>query len=210
MTRRALFVSLLAFAAVVAVIAFARPMPTVSAADGPEYISQKGCKKCHFKQHRSWKKTVHAKALDILKPGERAEAKTKAGQDPNKDYSTDPACLKCHVTGYGEPGGYPAYKEGWSEDEQKLAKNNAGVGCEACHGKGSLYSPYKKDNEEYKQADIVKLGLILPVSAANCTGCHNKDNPNAGDDYVFDFEAGKNNVDAVHEHLPLKFDHADD
>ncbi len=207
MTRRALLISLLALTAVVAVIAFSRPVPTACAADGAEYVSQKGCKKCHFKQHRSWKKTVHANALDTLKPGERAEAKTKAGLDAAKDYTADPACLKCHVTGYGQPGGYPEYKAAFSEDEAKLAKDNGGVGCESCHGAGSLYGPYKKDNEEYKRPDVVKLGLIVPVTADNCTGCHNSESPTQPDDYVFDFEKAKADAAAIHEHLPLKYEH---
>ena len=52
---------------------FARPEPQACAAEGAEFLSQKGCKKCHFKQAKSWKKTVHAKAMDNLKPGAAAE-----------------------------------------------------------------------------------------------------------------------------------------
>jgi len=207
MSRRAILLPLLACAAVLAVLAFSRPAPVACAADGAEFISQKGCKKCHFKQASSWKKTVHANAMDTLKPGEAADAKTKAGLDPNADYTKDPKCLKCHTTGYGQPGGYPAYKDAWSEDEQKLAKDNDGVGCEACHGAGSLYAPYKKDHEDYKRPDVAKLGLETPVTAENCTGCHNKESPTAGDDYAFDFEKMKANGEAIHEHIPLKHEH---
>ena len=207
MSRRAILVPLLALAGVLAVLAFARPAPQACAAEGAEFLSQKGCKKCHFKQAKSWKKTLHAKAMDHLKPGESAEAKTKAGLDPAKDYTKDPACLKCHVTGYGQTGGYPEVKDAWSEDEAKLAKNNAGVGCEMCHGAGSKYSPYKKDHEDYKRADVVALGLVIPVTADNCTGCHNADSPTVGEDYVFDFEKMKTNADAIHEHVELKSEH---
>ncbi len=207
MSRRAILVPLLALAGVLAVLAFARPEPVACAADGADFLSQKGCKKCHFKQAKSWKKTVHAKALDCLKPGANAEAKTKAGLSVDTDYTKDPKCLKCHVTGYGQTGGYPEVKDAWNEDEQKLAKNNGGVGCESCHGAGSKYGPYKKDHEEYKRADVVALGLAVPVTADNCTGCHNKNSPTGPKPYVFDFEKMKANAEAIHAHVPLKHEH---
>ena len=95
-------------------------------------------------------------------------------------------------------------KDAWSEDEQKLAKNNAGVGCESCHGAGSLYSPYKKENEEYSRTEIEKLGLNWKITAENCTSCHNEESPTYKE---FDFEARVKDVDAIHEHLPLKHNH---
>ena len=179
----------------------------VAQEDAPTYVGSDACKKCHFKQHRSWKKTVHAKALQSLKPGVKVEEKMAAGLDGEKDYTTDPSCLECHVTGYAKPGGYPAYRADWSDDEIKLAKNNAGVGCESCHGPGSLYSPYKKENEQYKRAEIEKLGLNWRLQAENCTRCHNQKSPTYKE---FDFEARVKDMDAIHEHLPLKHDHADD
>ena len=207
MSLRAIFTSVLALVGVLAILAFSRPEPLACAAEGGDFLSQKGCKKCHFKQARSWKKTVHAKAMDTLKPGAAAEAKTKAGLDPQMDYTKDPACIKCHVTGYGQTGGYPELKDAWSDEEQTLAKNNGGVGCEACHGAGSKYSPYKKEHEDYKTADVVALGLMTPVTAGNCTGCHNTESPTAGEGYVFDFETMKANAEAIHAHVPLKHEH---
>ena len=205
MSRRVLLVPVLTLALVAAVLAFARPEPTAVADEGgAEFLTAGGCKKCHFKQWRSWKKTVHFKAMDILKIGERSEAKTKAGLDPAKDYTNDAQCLGCHSTGYGQAGGYPAVGD-WNDDQKKLAEENAGVGCEACHGAGSKYSPFKKDNEAYKRPEVAALGLQTPVTADNCTGCHKKEgNPTAGDDYVFDFETSKANAEGIHEHVPLK------
>ncbi len=68
---------------------------------GYAYVGSNKCKKCHSKQHKSWKKTKMALALETLKPGAVAEIKTKYGLDPKKDYSTDAECLKCHTTGFG-------------------------------------------------------------------------------------------------------------
>ncbi len=198
-------------AAVVAVFALVESGRSAAADEGatPEFVGQTACKQCHFKEHKSWKKTVHAKALDLLKPGEAADAKKKANLDPQKDYSKDATCLPCHTTGYGQPGGYPEVKDAWSEDEQKCADVNEGVGCEACHGAGSQYIPFKKDHDgEYKRSEIAKLGLKTPVTAANCTGCHKAEgNPTVGPDYKFDFETMKTKPEAIHEHQKLKKDH---
>lgn len=206
--KRRWIVPILLSVAFIAVLGFARTESPAIAGEDPEFLSQKGCKKCHFKQHRSWKKTVHAKALDVLKAGEKADIKKKFKLDPEKDYTKDATCLKCHVTGYGQPGGYPAVKDAWSEDEQKLAKANAGVGCEMCHGAGSKYGPYKKDHEDYKRADVVALGLKTPVTADNCTGCHTAEgNPTALDGYTFDFEKSMKEDGAIHDHQELKNEH---
>lgn len=209
MTRSWFMPALLA-AALFTAVALVRVETPATAEEGaaPEFISQKDCKKCHFQEHKSWKKTVHAAALEALKPGERAEAKTKAGLDPAKDFTKDAACLACHVTGYGKAGGYPELKDAWSEDETKNAKDNEGVGCESCHGPGSLYSAHKKDHEDYKREDIVKMGMQAPVTADNCTGCHKAEgNPTAGEGYAFDFEEMKKKTEAIHEIQPLKHPH---
>ncbi len=185
MNRRMLtLIALSAFVALGIVIGPAEQAVEAQEDAKPEYVSQRGCKKCHFKQAKSWKKTVHAKAMDSLKQGVKVEEKKAAGLE-DKDYTTDPSCLKCHTTGYGEPGGYPAYKADWSDDEAKLAKNNAGVGCESCHGPGSLYGPYKGDHEDYKRPDVEKLGLVWDIKAETCTACHNEESPTAKE---FNFE----------------------
>lgn len=39
------------------------------------YVGSKKCKLCHIKEYKSWEATKMAKAFDILKPGNSAEAK---------------------------------------------------------------------------------------------------------------------------------------
>lgn len=174
----------------------------------PGYIAAKGCKKCHFKQHKDWKKSNLAKSFNHLKAGESADAKKAGGMDPNKDYTKDPSCLKCHTTGYGTKTGYPAVVEGkaWTEEETARAAKFEGVQCEACHGPGSLYSKYKKGNKEFKRADIAKLGAHSPLKAEHCTKCHNAENPNMKEGEVFDFATQKKS-EAMHRHQKLKYDH---
>ena len=175
----------------------------------PAYIGPEGCKKCHFKQFGSWKKTGMATTFDRLKPGEAAEKKTAAGLDLKVDYTKDPKCLKCHSTGYGTETGYPAVVEGkaWTPAEQERATMNARVGCESCHGPGSLYSPFKKEHPDFKLADIQSRGATTPPKAEQCMACHVKECPTMPKDYAFDFEKAKKSDKDLHEHLPLKFPH---
>ena len=175
------------------------------------YVGAKKCRKCHGDQQKSWKKTNMAKAFDLLKPGERAEAKVKAGLDPEKDYTRDDTCLPCHVTGWGEPGGYtipPAGDSPEAKKAQKAAKALEGVQCEACHGPASLVMAYKKKNEEYKWQDLVKKGLtqgaLFPTKEM-CAKCHNEKSPFVEKGYVFDFE--KRRDEGTHRHYRMDFDH---
>ncbi len=164
--------------------------PVANAGDA-EYVGVKKCKMCHIKQYKSWAETPMAKAMDSLKPGESADAKTKAGLDPKKDYTTDEKCLACHSTGYGKAGGYSG------PDDVALA----GVSCEACHGPGSLYKKTMK-NKAYKMDDVMAAGLVHPNEEV-CKTCHNADNPTAGEDYSFKFDKDKD----IHKHIPLKHEH---
>ncbi len=161
------------------------------------YIGTKGCKKCHIKQYKSWAKTKMASAYEILKPGERAEAKEKAGLDAQKDYTTDGECLACHTTGYGKAGGFVSLEE---------TPQLAGVSCEMCHGAGSEYVKEQYmhlKNKNYKLADVVKVGLVSPVTGDTCTElCHNEKSPFFK---AFDFKERKE--EGTHEHFPLKYVH---
>jgi hypothetical protein len=190
---------------------FARPAP-VSAEDAakPAFIGPDECKKCHLKHHKTWKPTAMAKSFEVLKPDQAADKKKAGGLDPAKDYTTDAKCLKCHTTGYGTESGYPAPAgEGktWSDAEKARATKLQGVTCEACHGPGSLYAPYKKDHEQFKLADVQKLGATTPPTAQQCLACHVKECPTMPADYAFDFEKAKKSNKDFHDHVPLKFPH---
>ena len=174
----------------------------------PTYIGPENCKKCHLKQYKSWKGTPMAKSLEALKPKAAADKKKAGGIDPEADYTADPKCLKCHTTGYGTESGYPAVVKDkpWTPEEQARAALLPGTTCEACHGAGSLYAPYKKDHEQFKLEEIQKLGATTPPKAEQCMSCHVKECPAMPADYVFDFEKGKKSTN-VHEHIPLRFPH---
>jgi len=119
---------------------------------GPaNFVGVDKCKACHSNvkiggaQYKVWEATKMAKAMETLKPGAAADAKTKAKLDPQKDYTTDPKCLKCHTTGYGQPGGFV------SPEKTPQLKN---AGCEVCHGPGSEHVSAGGDGQA-----IVTLGL---------------------------------------------------
>lgn len=186
----------------VAVLAFLLPILGIasqSEAAEHEYVGSSKCRKCHMKEYKSWAESSMAKSFEVLKPGERAEQKTAAGLDPEKDYTKDAECVACHSTGYGKPGGFV---------DIATTPDLAGVGCESCHGPGGTYLKdgyMTLQNKEYKKADLVAVGLVGEITVGQCQGCHNTKSPFVGDDYVFDFEANKDK--GAHEKFPLKYKH---
>jgi hypothetical protein len=107
------------------------------------YIGQKKCRVCHFKEFRSWKKTDHAETWNKL---------------PER-YRSDADCLRCHVTGYGDAGGYT---------NQQETPHLTGVQCESCHGPGSVHAEIAKEEEDEKTIDA----LIDKSPQNRCAGCH--------------------------------------
>jgi len=125
-----------------------------------EYVGSAKCKMCHLAEHKAWEESAHAKALTNLKS---ADAKAVAAvAEKLKVELKGPAaesadCVKCHVTGYELAGGYPA------ADSVKTAAV-AAVGCESCHGPGSLHlTAAKADKKKFTYKN---------VSAKMCTQCH--------------------------------------
>jgi tetratricopeptide (TPR) repeat protein len=178
-----------------------RNAQTVIANKGAVYVGISGCKKCHLRLYKSWKKTKAANSFETLKPGVNAEIKTRLKFDPKKDYTKDASCLACHTTGFGLPGGYKIPKPGDSK-AAKRAKENAGITCEGCHGPGSKYIPVLKRRKKYTQKEVCDLGMF-EVGAKVCTTCHNLRNPTNGSDYHFNFAEYKDKD--THAHFPLRY-----
>ena len=108
---------------------------------GSAYVGISNCQMCHKDKYDAWAKTRHSRAFKLLE---------LAGQ------TTNPQCLSCHVTGYGD-GGYQPPTAGESPNADYAA-----VTCEACHGKGSDHN-----------GDKEKIVRVPPASV--CAKCH-KDN----------------------------------
>ncbi|MEE8412572.1 MAG: cytochrome c family protein [Acidobacteriota bacterium] len=163
------------------------------------YVGNKKCKICHLKEWKSWSTSKMAQAFEVLKPGERKEAKQNAGLDPETDYTTDVTCLPCHTTGYGAEGGFV---------DIESTPHLAGVGCEMCHGPGKDYiapGTMTLKNKAYKKSELIPLGLVDRVTEVQCVVCHSTDSPFVSEDYVFDFEANK--TTGTHEKFPMKYEH---
>ena len=78
---------------------------------GTAYVgdTEKKCAMCHKAQVEAWKKWGMAGAWDKL----------------SADEKKNEACIKCHVTGYGQEGGWVSFEK---------TPGLVGVQCEACHG----------------------------------------------------------------------------
>lgn len=123
------------------------------------YIGGDQCAMCHAPAHAFWEKTPHARAWETLE---------------KRDKEFDQSCVGCHVVGYEKPGGAVVGKVEYEEtlrmapDAPALTftKNLRDVGCESCHGPGSLH--------RFNPVDAAgKAQHILPGSGAQtCMQCH--------------------------------------
>lgn len=124
-----------------------------AAPTGQSYTGAKQCSSCHFKQYMAWKKSKHAKdAWDAM---------------PEK-YRTDPECLKCHATGFGQATGFK---------DAASTPNLTGTSCEACHGPGSKHEEVCKKYANKKKLDPAEekeardsIYRVLPQNV--CVSCH--------------------------------------
>ncbi len=159
----------------------------------PAYLGSKKCKACHRKAYRSWAITKLANAMDVLKPGAAVKVKKEIGKDPDKDYTNDPKCIRCHTTGYGEKGGFKSMTE---------TPDLAGVGCEMCHGPGEFYVKIMtKQGRRYKREQLIEAGLNTDFKTI-CKKCHNEESPVINKDYEFKHEE---RYEKVHVPIDLKY-----
>lgn len=170
-------------------------LPILAPAAAAQYVGETRCKVCHMPQSKSWKPTKMANSFDLLKPGVAAEQKKAKKLDPTRDYTKDATCLPCHTTGYGKPGGFVSVEK---------TPNLVGVQCEVCHGAGQGYlkpNLMSLQNKEYKRAQLVAAGLVVPDEAL-CKTCHNPKSP-----FYQPFDYAKRKAAGVHAHTPLKYAH---
>jgi len=175
------------------------PLVMGSTVFGADYVGANQCKGCHIGQYKSWQQTAMANSFESLKPGVKADAKKKAGLDPEKDYTGDKNCLKCHTTGFGKPGGFKSLAE---------TPDLINVQCEGCHGPGVDFRRLMIKSRDFKLSEAVSAGLFVPSEKVNnCTECHNAESPfNETVDPKYKFDI-KEALKKTHEHLPLKYPH---
>lgn len=101
---------------------------------GEVFLGSAACSACHATAYARWRATSHSRDFSGLLAADR----------------TVTACLRCHVTGYGERSGYRATGE---------APDLANVGCEACHGPGADH------------ARSAHPGLVPTLTGGECPPC---------------------------------------
>jgi hypothetical protein len=142
------------------------PVPNLrNPGDGlPHYIGTEACKKCHEFAYEVWKASKHSHAYQTL-----VEAKHPA----QRQY--DGECIVCHTVGFG-------YKTGFANEKDTPKLKD--VGCESCHGPGSLHAK-NPENQVWRERmnlpwlDARKSGNEKAKNAAIekfCVTCHDIDN----------------------------------
>jgi hypothetical protein len=131
------------------------------------YVGSDACKTCHTHAAEVWDKHPHSHAYQALVDAKRPSLRQFDGE-----------CVVCHVVGFGHEGGF--------RDESTTAVLKD-VGCESCHGPGSLHAeqgkrtpaallalmnPYKAPATETPEQEKRRLGLI----DQSCQKCHDTDN----------------------------------
>lgn len=124
----------------------------------PTYIGTEACKKCHEHAYDIWVKTPHAHAYKTLVEAKRPSLR-----------QYDAECIVCHTVGFGYNSGYT--------DEVKT-KHLENVGCESCHGPGSLHAKNPENQEWRDRMNQHWRGAKKKNDAIErfCQTCHDAEN----------------------------------
>jgi Cytochrome c554 and c-prime len=106
------------------------------------YVGTATCQRCHAAAFPVYEKTGHARAYQEL---ERVQ----------KQYRLE--CVACHVVGIQQPGGVCRVDH---------VSGREGVGCENCHGPGSLHAAHPAAHPIPRPAPTRSV----------CVGCHTPEN----------------------------------
>ena len=137
------------------------PKPADSAVKKPKYAGVMACAECHKGpqmgyQASKWRMSPHANAYAVLGTPKASEIAKQMGV--TEDPRNSPDCLKCHTTAHHNPAG--GFLDSYSIYE--------GVGCEACHGPGSEYSPEAVMRDERS----ARMAGLAEITRQTCLKCH--------------------------------------
>jgi len=105
------------------------------------YAGTEKCLTCHKEAAAAWVASAHSQAFLAL-TARKADA--------------DPKCIGCHTVGFGNASGYRREFAG-----AKLIN----VGCESCHGPGSLHI-------REREGDTSVHFTFRPLDGGDCVKCH--------------------------------------
>jgi hypothetical protein len=145
-------------------------LPPVAGVPGvPTYVGSGTCKKCHSAAYAIWEHTPHHDAYQTLVK--------KAEHPSNRQF--DGECIVCHTVGFG-------YESGFKDAvKTPLLKD---VGCENCHGPGSLHASHPNNPEWRKRMNLAwwndkekdekpeQKARRMAVIDQFCQKCHDIDN----------------------------------
>lgn len=119
------------------------------------------CGECHAlknigDQNTVWKLSKHSEAYSILLS---SNAKDFASKNGLKSPETEEKCLKCHSTEYSLS----------IKEKGQFYNITEGVGCESCHGAGSVYSSAEIMKDE---SSFINFGGVKG-DESTCKPCHN-------------------------------------
>jgi hypothetical protein len=105
------------------------------------FVGNASCQECHQEAFPLWEKSKHSHAWETL-------------EQQGKQFHLN--CVGCHVTGYEQPGGVCRLDK---------VKGREDVGCESCHGPGSLHAE-----------DPTPKNIVRSPGRDLCVTCHNPEN----------------------------------
>lgn len=155
------YISYLIFFIFIAVLLFFLKNALEPGKEEQSIIGTDKCGECHSlknigDQNHIWKNSKHSGAYTILFSTKAIEFNKKSSLNaPDKEEK----CLKCHTTAYFLKGTV----------QNSTFNINEGVGCEACHGAGSLYSPAEKMKDE----SVFERNGGIKGDEETCLKCHN-------------------------------------
>jgi NAD-dependent dihydropyrimidine dehydrogenase PreA subunit len=115
---------------------------------GGTYVGVDKCKGCHAKEYKDFEARKFSKAWSVL----QMRGKTK-----------DPECLKCHATGFGQPGGFVS---------EEATPNLKYKQCEACHGAGSIHASNPADKAAHEQMKAYVRDHDVCIACHVCMKTH--------------------------------------
>ncbi len=137
---------------------------TVPTRSDAHYIGSARCATCHQEHYSDWHRNQprHRSALRTLE---------------KINYAWDPDCVGCHVIGW-RPAQYAGGHTQWVREESgfinpERTRHLGNVGCENCHGAGSLHEADPDVNRMFR-GDPKKPGL--DGWRSTCVRCHDAEN----------------------------------
>ncbi|MDJ0973629.1 MAG: cytochrome c family protein [Planctomycetota bacterium] len=133
--------------------------PTTAPSSEATYVGKFRCIACHQAIYDDYEKTSHAHALGTLE---------------KINYARDPECIRCHVVGWQRlpsAGSVDAwFREPSGFVNPDKTRHLGGVGCEVCHGPGSLHVANPIEYRMFSSKDGITAWK------RRCMTCHDADN----------------------------------